>query len=457
MADTPAHPEFSPSQLGLFGRRRQARSSGFTLIELLVATFIVGVTVVGLFSLFVLSLRAAQEAERRVAAVALAAERAEMVRNLPYTDVGTQGGLPPGPLAQEEDVVRNDVTYTVHTDVRYVDDPYDDQAPADVLNTDYKQVRIEVAWPSPNNGKPVLQLMHVAPAGIEGGEAAGTLDFQALSAAGAGVPETVVQLVNSALDPAVNVVTQTDDEGRVLLPGLPEAAGSYELAVGKTGFTSEQTYDTTASFIPDADHVHLSALTGTVTEKTFFIDQVSSVAITTVDEAAQPIGGVAYEMHGTKTIGTDDTAQPVYVFAESGQTDGLGSASYDPMVWDSYSFSIDGTSGYDIKETNLLLPLTVDPNEALDLVVTLTDHTPISLHVAVITPSGEPIDNATVQLTGNGADETSITGVVGQIFFGDLPVNGEYTLEISAPGFVDITSPVTVEDTTQVTMSATPL
>ncbi|MCH8748691.1 type II secretion system protein, partial [Patescibacteria group bacterium] len=220
--------------------------NGFTIIELVITTFIIGTMVTGLFGLFVLNLRAAQEAERRVVAIALANERSEMIRNLPYLNVGTVeavGGEPAGTIPQVIVITRNGQPYTVRTDIRYIDDPFDnvvssgedscgsppcitichvppdnpenpvtlDLVPAaeldahiahgdtmgpcegqeppgdDLLDTDYKQVRIEVSWPSHNEIRPVLILTFVAPPGVEGGELGGTLDFQALNAAGQGV------------------------------------------------------------------------------------------------------------------------------------------------------------------------------------------------------------------------------------------------------------------------------
>ena len=83
------------------------KQSGFTLLEVVIAVFIIGTVVAGMFGLFLLTLRSAQTGERRVAAVALANERMEMVRNLPYVEVGTQGGVPSGPIWPDEDVARN--------------------------------------------------------------------------------------------------------------------------------------------------------------------------------------------------------------------------------------------------------------------------------------------------------------------------------------------------------------
>lgn len=482
---------------------------GFTLVELLIATFVIGTVVVGLFGLFVLSLRTAQEGERRVVAVALANERFEMVRNLPYANVGTQGGLPAGPIQQRQEVVRNGVTYVVRTDIRYVDDPFDgsvggstdddeqitichhppgggqprtmqvgasawpahqahgdttgpcDGGPGtgsgDAYNADYKQVRVEVAWASPNAPRPVLFVSYVAPDGIEGGEAGGTLDFQALNAAGEGIAAAEVQLVNGTVSPAIDLTTETNAEGRVVLPGLLPSAGSYELAVSREGYTTEQTYDTTADFIPDTDYAHLSALAGEVTSKTFVIDRESRLELTTQDEEGKKVGRVAYRLAGTKTIGADGSGEPVYVYAQSGETSAAGRAEHKEVVWDTYSFTIDGeATGFDIKETSLLLPLEVDPGGELELTVTLAPHTGVSLHVTVTTPDREPVDNATVRLTGAGVDETKGTGAGGQVFFADLPEGGEYALSIEAPGFAPYSSPAAVDGTTRVTAALTP-
>jgi hypothetical protein len=89
--------------------------------------------------------------------------------------------------------------------------------------------------------------------------------------------------------------------------------------------------------------------------------------------------------------------------------------------------------------------------------MTLVPHTLISLHVSVTAAAGQPVDNATVHITATGVDETDITGVVGQVFFADLPVGGDYTVEVSAPGFTNLVSTVTVTGSTRTTVQLTPL
>ncbi len=471
---------------------------GFTLIELLIAAFIIGTTLTGIFGLFVLNLRTVQEGERRIMAVALANERMEMVRNLPYAEVGTEGGVPSGSIPQEEQVERGGVTYTVYTDIRYVDDYFDGQAagssegeetvtichkpgtssertlqvpdsaldahlahgdvtgacgeggegtpPGDEYNADYKQVRVEVTWQQPNKTGSVLLVTYVAPPGMEGGEEGGTLDFQALNAAAEGVEGADVRLVNETVDPPIDINTQTNSEGRLVLPGLPESSDSYELAVSTPGYTSEQTYDTTVDFVPDADHAHLSIIIGEVTSKTFAIDSLAGLSITTREEDGTPVS-LDYNLRGTKTIGVDGEGDNVYVLDHDGSTDDAGQAGYDDLVWDQYDFTIPGAAtGYDIKETSFVLPLNVNPGDNLDMTVTLVPYTPYSLHVTVVDPEGQPVDNATVRLVGQGIDEELGTGAVGQVLFSDLPSGGDYELTVSAPGFEEGQQTVTVSE-----------
>jgi prepilin-type N-terminal cleavage/methylation domain-containing protein len=214
-------------------------SKGFTLIEITIASFVIGVVVIGAFSLVTLTIKASHEGQRRIIATALGNEKMEMIRNLPYATVGTVGGIPSGPILSTEQITRNGSTYTVATDIRYVDDPYDGTAtsnPPDLLNADYKQARVDVSWSGSASSRPILLITQIAPQGLEGGTQMGTLVFQALNVAGAGVAGATAHLVNTAVNPPVDLTTSTDDEGKIVIPGLPPASGTYELAVSKNGY-----------------------------------------------------------------------------------------------------------------------------------------------------------------------------------------------------------------------------
>ena len=481
------------------------QQGGFTIIEVLIAMFVIGTVVTGLFGLFILSIRTSQEAERRIVAIALANERMEMIRNLPYAKVGTSGGVPSGSISQSETIARNGVDYLVRTDIRYVDDLYDggvdgssseeekitichkagssneqtlevpasaldahlghgdttgacgggggSTGPGDAYNADYKQARVEVTWNSQYDIAPILLISLIAPSGIEGGEDGGTLDFQALNSLGEGVPQAQVTIVNDTVSPAISITTETNSEGRVVLPGMPPGSG-YALSVTKEGYSSEQTYDTTSTFIPDADHAHLTMLLGEITAKTFFIDELGSISLHVTDEDSLDVAGLPFELHGTKTIGVDDTGEPVYVVVETGPTDVSGQAIFSELPWDSYSFALNGSvDGYDIKEASLLLPVAIEPGAVESLDVSVVPYTPVSLQVSVLNDASEFVDNASVHVSGNGFDETLGTGVQGQVYFGDLPISGaDYDISIDAPGYATYVDVVQVEGTVAITL-----
>jgi len=464
-----------------------SRQRGFTLIEVVVVTFIIGTVVAGIFGLFLMTLRGAQTGERRVVAIALANERAEMVRNLPYVNVGTVGGIPSGAIPQEETIARNGQDYVVRTDIRYVDDDYDGEVggneegeeritichkpgtpaeqtlevtassldahlahgdttgacgsqgegtPAgDEYNADYKQVRIEVLWPNREQASPVLLITYVAPQGIEGGDLGGTLDFHAFDADGDAVVGATMVLTNNDVDPPISVSTQTNAEGRVVLPGLPEASDSYHLSVTKSGYTTEQTYDPTATFAPLPEYSPFSLLVKQVTQKTYYIDQTATLAVSTVDEAAAAVPTIAYTLRGTKTIGQDATSNPVRKVDEAAQTNAVGLHTHTGLDWDTYDITIDGAAeGFDIKEASSVLPLSINPGQAATLTITLVPHTDHSLQVTVVDSAGNPVDNATVAL--EGVPDPLVTGAVGQVFFGDLTPAAGQELDVSASGFV---------------------
>ncbi len=657
-------------------------SNGFGILEVVITTFVIGVVAVGVFSLITLTLKSSHDGQRRIIATALANEKMEQIRNLPYDSVGTVGGVPSGSLVQSQQVIRNGSEYTVATDIRYVDDPYDGTAsgnPADVLNTDYKQARVEVSWQSNVSARPVLLITQITPKGVEGGSSLGTLVFQALNAAGAGVAGATVHLSNSQVTPSVDFTTTTNNDGKVTIPGLVPASGTYQLTVsvptegsgqeqtetvvfstpgtftwtaplnvtsidveawgggsigGNSGgnfgvegggggayskavsqtvvpgaaytvsvgeggtiarnnaggnswfadassrfveavgghyvggeaqygtgsirysggrgadavygfagggggssagpngdgnngvdehgapavtgggagadggynsgipwrqgrdattlggggggggsysyggsggngkvvvtytttgslsnYTSEQTYAPTASFTPDTDHSHLNAIAGQITSKTFSIDAVASLIVQTVNAlTSAPVGDVAYRITGTKKIGTDVNAQPVYVLDANDTTDSGGSHEYQSMVWDTYAIAIDGNAtGYDIEDTSLPLPLVINPGAEETLTIKLAQHTPLSLHITVLSSAREPIENASVHVTKSGYDETKQTTVNGQAFFSDMPDSSDYAVTVDASGYQQFMQQATVDGTVHTQVTLVPL
>ena len=177
----------------------------------------------------------------RVSARNIALESMEIIRNAPYDDVGTTGGIPDGIFTQEQSVNRNGQAYTIRTRISYVDDPFDGVAPDDTLPTDYKRVRIDVSWGGiqASTASEVTLVSDIAPQGVETTTGGGTLSILVFDANGNPVPQAQVHLVASTTSPPVDTSYYTSDLGRVTIPGAPTCDSCYQITVTKDGYSTD--------------------------------------------------------------------------------------------------------------------------------------------------------------------------------------------------------------------------
>ncbi|MBI5622030.1 carboxypeptidase regulatory-like domain-containing protein [Candidatus Falkowbacteria bacterium] len=259
------------------------RSRGTTLVEVVVAISILAILSLGIYGAFDLFFQVLANKKNRTEALAIANEKMEILRTMPYADIGTIGGIPPGSLLQTETVTRNHTDFTVLLQVAYVDDPFDGTLggiPDDLLNTDYKRARVTVSWQSPFGVTTLYLLSDIAPRGIESALAGGTLAIKVFDANGLPVEGATVNIVNASLTPAIAITTPTDSQGKTTFPGAPESIEGYHITVSKTGYSTDQTYARTAD-MPQPLQPDITVLDQELTEASFFIDRVSTLAITT--------------------------------------------------------------------------------------------------------------------------------------------------------------------------------
>src|SRR5476649_2277155 len=131
---------------------------GFTLVELVFGAVIMALMVGSIGQLYVSNLSTVVLGKSRAIGVALANEKIEALRDLPYDSVSTQNGTiyPPGNVLDDETVLKDSYKFSVHTDINYVDDPYDGYAscpcasgpaagkPKDLYPYDYKKAQVTV-------------------------------------------------------------------------------------------------------------------------------------------------------------------------------------------------------------------------------------------------------------------------------------------------------------------------
>lgn len=437
--------------------KKAKNSRGQTLLSLLLALAVFAILAHAIFTLTTASFSLVGFSKARITARHLAQEKIELIRNMTYDDVGTLGGTPTGPLTQTENVARNGLNLVVKTSIIYIDDVFDGESPDDLLPTDYKRVRVEVSWEglAKSGNNPVILVTDISPQGVETTAGGGTLSILVFDANAIPIPQASVHVLASSLDPIVDLTLETNDNGRIVLPGTPICIACYQVSASKEGFSTERTYSTIEVANPNKPHV--SIIEGESTEVSFSIDVLSNIdfiSVTDQESNFSPLGNISFNLRGQKTIGTDVNDLPVYKFDEQLVTSDEGRLEVENLEWDNYELSLPTPSSYDIAGTNPLIPLSVLPNTSYDLSFALATHTDHSLLLTVTDPSDTPIASSSATLSdGIGFEEQKFTGQendpdFGQAFYSALS-ELTYDLVATASGFIDFTDNVIVSGYTK--------
>ncbi len=144
------------------------KTGGFTFVEVVIATAIFLLFAIGAYQGYAALYASISSTHHKALAVDLANTKFEIVRNMPYSTVGTVGGAPSGILSPTETVVRDNVSFTVTTTITNVDDAFDGTAgTGDIFPADYKLVEIKISCASCKNFNPITVTGRVAPKNLE--------------------------------------------------------------------------------------------------------------------------------------------------------------------------------------------------------------------------------------------------------------------------------------------------
>lgn len=475
------------------GKFHMRRRTANTLVEILVAVSVFAIVGGAIMSLLFSGIRAVRTNEARITAIGLAQQQMELIKNLPYNDVGVIGGYPVGTIAPVANQTINNVTYTVTTAIEYVDDSYDGVVPADALNADYKQIHVEVEW-TPSGGEPappIIVVTNIVPNGLENTTAGGTLWIEVYDP----TVEPIEQIEGATVDiqapsviPPISITAQTDIDGRFIQPGLPPGTEAYHITVSKAGYSTAQTYDQDPVTNPNPNPANLSVAAGQVTTEYFQISRLvdyltihtqtddHKVTICHVpggpntisvdrsalnahlahgdslgtcgggpDQTGIPVS-TNFTMHGEQTIGTDGEGLPIYKYNENLSTDANGNYVADNIEADTYHIIYDqAVEGYVITGYSLPWPVVALPTSAQTLTIDLDPYEPFTLLVSVLNSSGQQITSASVRLyTINlSYDQTIATYQYGQAYFNALNPQ-TYNIQITEPNYLTYSSTITV-------------
>lgn len=428
---------------------------GFTLVESLVFLFLFALIAVVFFQTYMTGTRMIIESKNRLGAVALANQKMEIIRSIDYAAIGTVNGVPAGDILEDETISVNTVKYAVHTFVQYVDDAYDGKLgsnPTDAVPNDYKRVKISVSWGAGGTDQAVSLFTNISPDGIETSAGGGVLSINVLDAAGAGVPGATVHIVNPAA--GVDVTTQTDAIGNILLPGSPAGTQNYELTVSKGGYYGAMTYPPYPASAYNPADVHASVVADVLNQKSIVMDQDADITVRSEDPFGAGVPDIGFRMVGGKVLGTDPvTLLPTYGYDENLVTDDSGSQDIPDQSHGQYTLS-ESAAGYELYKLSPegaakdVFDAAAGQAAAVDMI--LLDRGIGSVKVAATSQAdGSVVPGANAHLTNAalGYDVTQTTDQYGMAYFpAALPelAAGTYDLEVSAAGFQGDTSTAAV-------------
>ena len=390
--------------------RSSNASRGFTLIEVTVSVAIFLIFALGVYGGVNMVSKVVYHSRVRILETALLAEELEVVRNLPFDQVGIEDGVPSGALKRTRTVKRNGVDFTLVTTVRNVDDPFDGTVtgtPRDYSPADYKLVEMSAICVDCAQQEPVILSTQVSPKGLEGATNNGALFIQVFDANGLPVQEASVHVTNTARTPFVIIEDTTDNDGMLRVVDTPTGTLSYHITVNKDGYSSDYTVSSTAQN-PNPVRPPANVASQTITEISFSIDRLSNIELSTQNTNCAVLSDRQIAVWGNKKVGTEPD---VYKYYRVITTGGGGTYSLSSIEEDTYNISASGTA-YDIAGSIPMLPLVLLPNSSQNVSLILRPHTSNSLLVNVKDAgSGLPLSDVAVRLYKTGYDESLTTGL----------------------------------------------
>lgn len=432
--------------------------------------FIFSVITLSFYQAWALGTRQMMNSKYRLGATAMANQQMEIVRSLIFDNIGTTDGIIHGTLQEDQHIAANTTTYHIHFTVQYIDDPRDGTGAAhtDLAFNDYKQVTVRVSWGGETASEQVEMVSLFSLDGVES-VAAGTgiLSINVLNAAGVGVSDATVHIVNSSISPSVDMTADTDAGGNLTFPGAKASVQKYRISVSKGGYypnTTYAPYPTTPTFKPT--NVDGSVVAGNLSMTTLVSDQQSSIRFRTRTPSGETVPNVGFSITGGLVVGTDTVVagKPVYDFTQTATTDSSGEHDFLDRSTGMYTVTLGaGMTGYRFlrldPQTTALDLINLPPGMDQTVTMALASKTVGSTIITAKRASNSTaIAGATVRLTSAilGYDVTVTADAFGQAYFpmDVTPLTaGTYDITVSASGFTDKNDTVTVPVATLVEKS----
>lgn len=356
---------------------------GYTLVELMAVIVVVSIISLSALGLMATLLSSAILTQHDAVAQTLANDQMEYLKSLPYDNLAIAGG----PIISNSTIPASftkkveGVTYTVTTNINYIDDAYNGCGPypnqtlkaqycrnypppsgaPDPGNTDdYKDINVKV---TDKTGKSLTILdSQVASLVAETASNTGAFFIRIVDDSGNPISGAAVGVINNSVSPNVNASDISDQNGVVIFYNLPISSSGYKyvISASKSNYSSLTTISPNGSLQPTYSSQNLIAQTSSYVTLTLKPMGTYSLVIAATDTSGNPLTNAKiYVKGGYKkyTINSDtsyyyDTLSPSDIRPI---TDTNGLASLSNLVPGDYylcgdsgstSCSIGGTTYY---------------------------------------------------------------------------------------------------------------
>lgn len=364
---------------------------------------LIGATVV---SAYAAGLKAIDLAKAKIAAVTIANQKMEEIRNMSYDSLATVHGpiYPAGQLLDSSQITVNGIIFTASTVISYVDDPFDGNADGSVANKqvdlypyDYKKAEITVT----KSGKSVVLARltsNIAAKAAETPGNTGIIKVCVVDAASQPVPLPNITIQNTVLSPPVDIRATADIYGCLMVPALPpDQQNNYHIVATKDGYSTDMTYPRTSQN-PNALQPDVDVSVQQVTNQILTIDRTSTMKIAVKDKNGAAVANSAVHIE-SKVEKYFNPSTPVY--SNDATTDANGEIRLTNLAFGNYIISL---SDWIILSTSPYQPSYLVPGSDQTVNVSVS-HSEDDLIIKTVDPVKSFVGQ-TVSLTVTGANFT---------------------------------------------------
>lgn len=405
-------------------------NKGFTLMEVVISIGVFAILIAIIFQVYNLIVKEISIYRDRTTVSFLAGQYLEIIRNLPYSDIGTENGNPHGDLPDFPSAVLinfNGTDYKIYYVISYIDDAADGTilANTDTSPNDYKQVKLYI-----ENTKTETKnsfLTNVSSKGLEGLSGGGALYISVINAIGQPVSGAQIHITNNQVNPNIDLTRTSDLNGDWVEVALPASPNSYHISVTKNEYSVDQTYPVSdQNLYPIKEDATI--LDGQVTQINFAIDKLSSLVFDTIDQSCNQLSNIGIALKGSKLIGTPN----IYKFNNNYTTNSQGHLFLPDIEWDSYTPTLTNAN-YMIYGSSPIQEAVLLPNTTQNFTLMLGPATQNSLLVIVKDSStSNAIEGANVNLQSN-SQSVNIDKITG----GSVLSQQDWSLGPGQDNFID--------------------